>query len=280
MKFESRIPGSLLRPFVKSFMIIESDEGMVNRILPDTSIIMAFKYKGTTSSGMEDKLSLPTSAISGLTKSSRFVDYSKETGTLLVAFTEGGARSFSAMPLHELFGLHVSLDNFIQRRKVDTVVSQLAEAKQSSQKFALIEQFMLSQLREPQSDQLIHHAVQKIKRANGDLRIKDLATSLSISQDAFEKRFNRTIGASPKQFAKIVRLRNVINTYSRTKSLTDAALRAGYFDQAHFIKDFTAFTGKTPTDFFSVSRFAKSLIFYNDGFWQRDILRLFNISRR
>jgi methylphosphotriester-DNA--protein-cysteine methyltransferase len=110
---------------------------------------------------------------------------------------------------------------------------------------------MLSTLCETRSDPLILRAVQKIKRANGDLRIKDLVTSLSISQDAFEKRFNRAIGASPKQFAKIVRFRNLIKTYPQAKNLTDVALRAGYFDQSHFIKDFTAFTGTTPKDFFS-----------------------------
>ena len=255
MKVEIHTPGNVLRPFIKAFMIIESDEGMVNRILPDTSIIMAFRYKGATHTEIAGKTSLPASAVSGLTKSARLVDYSKETAALLVVFNEGGAPAFSGIPLHELFGLHVSLDNFIRCQKVETVVGQLAEARQNSQKISIVEHFMISELREPRSDQLIHCAVEKIKLANGDIRIKDLAASLSISQDAFEKRFNRTIGASPKQFAKIVRLRNLINVYPQAKSLTDAALRAGYFDQAHFIKDFTAFTGTTPKDYFSAPPF-------------------------
>jgi AraC-like DNA-binding protein len=48
-----------------------------------------------------------------------------------------------------------------------------------------------------------------------------------------------------------VRLRTLIQTYPQAKNLTDVALGAGYFDQSHFIKDFTAFTGTTPKDFFS-----------------------------
>jgi hypothetical protein len=31
--------------------------------------------------------------------------------------------------------------------------------------------------------------------------------------------------------------------------LTELAQDCGYFDQAHFIKDFKAFTGKTPTEY-------------------------------
>ena len=255
MKVEIHIPTDALRPFIKTFMMIESSDGMVNRLLPDTSIIMAFRYKGTTYAETGGGTPLPTSAVSGLTKSARLVDYSKEAATLLVVFNEGGAPAFSRVPLHELFGLHASLDNFIHRPKVDAVVGQLAEAKQSSQKISIVEQFLISELRELRSDQLIHGAVQKIKLASGDIRIKDLAASLSISQDAFEKRFSRTIGTSPKQFAKIVRLRNLINAYPQAKNLTDAALRAGYFDQAHFIKDFTAFTGTTPRDFFNAPPF-------------------------
>src|SRR3954467_3614820 len=103
-------------------MIIESDDGMVNRLLPDTSIVMAFRYRGTTYAEADGRTLLPTSAISGLTKSTRFVDYSKETAALLVSLHEGGARSFSGVPLHELFGLHVPLDNFIHRQKVEAVV--------------------------------------------------------------------------------------------------------------------------------------------------------------
>lgn len=256
MNVEIYTPGNVLRPFIKAFMIIETDEGIVNRILPDTSVIMGFRYKGATYAEADDVTALPPSAVSGLTKAARFVGYAKDTAVLLVMLNEGGAAAFSSVPLHELFGLHVSLDNLWQRHQVEAVTEQLAEARQNAQRFAIVEQFMLSHLRGLQSDALIQRAVQTIRHINGDIRIKPLAASLSISQDAFEKRFNRIIGTSPKQFAKIVRLRNVIDTYAQAKNLTDAALRAGYFDQAHFIKDFTAFTGKTPGDYFSASSFA------------------------
>lgn len=251
MQVEIYTPRKVLQPFIKSFMIIESGDGAVNRLLPGTSIVMAFRYKGATYMEAEGRTPLPTSAVSGLTKSARLVDYSKETAALLVSFNEGGAAAFSDMPLYELFGLHVSLEYFTRRQKLDRVIGRLAEAKDNAKKFSIVEQFMISELDACQPDRLIACAVQKIKLANGDIRIKDLATSLSISQDAFEKRFNRTIGTSPKQFAKIVRLRNVIDTYDQAKNLTDAAQRAGYFDQAHFIKDFTVFTGEKPKDFFS-----------------------------
>jgi AraC-like DNA-binding protein len=255
MRVERHIPEGLLKPFIKSFTIIESEDGMVNRILPDTSIVVAFRYKGTTFAGAEDKTRLPASAISGLTKSARFIGYSKETAALLVQFRETGAVAFSDEPLHELSGLHVSLDNLLRRQKLQDIEEQLAEAKNNLRRFSIVEHFILSELKEQRSDPLIIAAVQKIKSARGDIRIKDLITSLPISRDPFEKRFRQAIGTSPKQFARIIRLRDLIGKYPQTKNLTEVAFSAGYFDQAHFIRDFKSFTGQTPKDFFKSPSF-------------------------
>ncbi len=84
----------------------------------------------------------------------------------------------------------------------------------------------------------IGDAVRIIKQHNGVVRVKELAASLHISQDAFEKRFRALIGSTPKQYASIIRLRNLITKYPGYASLTEATYQAGYFDQSHFIKDF------------------------------------------
>jgi methylphosphotriester-DNA--protein-cysteine methyltransferase len=102
---------------------------------------------------------------------------------------------------------------------------------------------------------LINHAIEKIKLSHGMIRIHDLLADLPISRDPFEKKFRRLVGTSPKQYAALIRMRHVIDSYTAHHSLTDTAHAAGYFDQAHFIKDFKAFTGETPLAFFKSSRF-------------------------
>ena len=118
------------------------------------------------------------------------------------------------------------------------------------QRIAIVERFLLAELKKPAHDGLVLHTIQKIHTANGDIRIKDMLTDLHISRDPFEKRFRRITGTSPKQFAVIVRLRHLIDHYAKAASLTDVAYASGYFDQAHFIKDFRSFTGQTPHAFF------------------------------
>ena len=254
MNVETYLPADILKPFIKYFLIIESENGMENRILPATSIVMAFRCKGKVM--LEDggiHSSLPVSGITGLQKAPRFVSYSKKAATLLVLFEEGGAAAFFKEPLHEIFGINVPLDNLIHRPKLIEMEERLAGAENNAQRVFLVEKFLLSELKEAQSDRLILSAVQRIKAANGNVRIKDLVKTLPVSLDPFEKRFRRLVGTSPKQFSAIVRFRNLIARHSPEEDLTDAAHAAGYFDQAHFIKDFKSFTGQTPHDFFKSS---------------------------
>lgn len=251
MKIKYYPPTDILKPFIKTFMIIESEEGRQNKILPDTSIVMALRYKGDIcygNNGIEN--SLPSAVITGIQKKTRIINYSKHSGNLLVLFTETGATAFFKTPLHELFEQSLSLDYFLHSQTLKDTEEQLYEAKNDEQRIVRIETMLIAALKNTRIDLLIKNAVQKIKAARGNIKVKELAQSLFISQDAFEKRFRRRIGTTPKQFSSIIRLKSIIETYPRQKSFTEAAYAAGYFDQAHFIRDFSAFTGQTPAHFF------------------------------
>jgi methylphosphotriester-DNA--protein-cysteine methyltransferase len=100
-------------------------------------------------------------------------------------------------------------------------------------------------------DKLVLAALALIHRSKGNIRIKELTEQLFISQSPLEKRFRQVVGASPKKFASIVRLKNIIQQYDTVNSLTELGYENGFYDQAHFIKEFKAFTGDTPEKFFS-----------------------------
>jgi len=256
MNIEAHIPSELLRPFVKNYLLIESDDGTINRVLPGTSLAIAFRYKGQVNYIADNNSeSVPASAISGLRRSVRLINYLKDTATVIVMFKEAAAAAFFKEPLYELFEESVSLDNFSSRQQISVIEEQLAGAKNNSQRIAVIEQFLLSKLYNPKSDTLVSAAVQKIYSAKGILQINELARTLYISNDAFEKRFRRAVGTSPKQFSSIVRMISVINKGRKQQTFTDMAFDAGYFDQPHFNKEFKLFTGQTPADFFKSPSF-------------------------
>lgn len=249
-------PSPVLMPFIREFITIESDLGMDSNILPDTSMMMAFRYKGKVHNIEGEKTeTLSSAAISGLRRSYRLVHYSREAANLLVAFKESGLAAFSKLPAHELFQLTISAENLFSTTRLNEILQRLAEAKTNKARIDNIEGFLLQHLTTNKPDPLVGEAIRSIKQQNGIVRIKDLASSLHISQDPFEKRFRARVGTTPKQYASIIRLRNIIQTYPTYSSLTEASYEAGYFDQSHFIKDFRLFTGLTPKDFFKSSQY-------------------------
>jgi Adenosine deaminase len=256
MKFEEYKPTEILRPFIKTYRIVESEDEMTNRVLPNTSLAIAFRYKGQVSYVSDNtQQRLPTSTISGLRKSVRLIHYLKDSATIIVLLKETGARAFFNEPLYELFEESISLDTFINQHKIALIEEQLAEAQSSIQRIAIIEQFLLSKLCINTPDKLIATAVEKIHSTKGAIKIKELAETLYISNDAFEKRFRKVVGTSPKQFSNIIRLELIAKQKQLTENFTEIAFNAGYYDQPHFNKDFKLFTGQTPTEFYKSPSF-------------------------
>jgi len=152
--------------------------------------------------------------------------------------------------MHQLFGKLYTLDDFILGWQVDIIIAQLNEAITDTDRLKVIEHFLITRLNKKENDELIILAVALIKQYSGNIKITLIAEKLRISQSQLEKRFRRIVGASPKKFASIVRMRNVINIASNETNMTRLGLEAGYFDQAHFTKDFKSFTGLTPEKYF------------------------------
>ena len=253
MKYSKYLPSAVLQPHIREFILLESELYVDSRAIPDTAMIMSFRYRGKVAKLDGDrKEALPATGISGLRKTIRAFQYDKQTSNLLVVFKEGRLNAFTRLPAHELFGQNMSCDNIFPSSALNELLERLADAADDEGRIKMIEAFLIERLN-PRSrpDLLIGQALQVIQQQHGIIRIKELAASLYISQDAFEKRFRSLVGATPKQYASIVRMKDLIKNYPDYASLTDAAHRAGYFDQSHFIKDFRLFTGVAPKEFFS-----------------------------
>ena len=241
-----------LQPYIREFILIETDEITDSTVIPDTVLVMSLRYRGKVMKG-EDLL--PAIVVSGLRRSVRQFTYASHTANFLILFQEGGLSAFTRMPANSLFDQTISADNLFPRPELDRLAESLAEACTDAQRVQLVEAFLLDHRTNVRQDGVVGAAVQLIRQHNGIVRIHQLASALHLSQDPFEKRFRLLVGATPKQYASIVRLRGLIHNYPAYSSLTDASYEAGYFDQSHFIKDFRLFTGRSPKEFFQSGLF-------------------------
>jgi hypothetical protein len=184
--------------------------------------------------------------------------HNKSTGfDLGKAFSYGGIRFYPSI-FPALFETSAkTLTNKEQRLQI--IFPALAEflaatvGEGFSGKFPDVNQFFITYLqsRKPQLEERFFAAFIDILKQRGNLEIgKDIKTGLSPRQ--LRRFFNYYIGTSPKSFCQVVRFQCILNAMLASEGQVDHKVffDVGFFDQAHFIKNFTRFYGITPSKAF------------------------------
>jgi len=98
-------------------------------------------------------------------------------------------------------------------------------------------------------DMSLLHAVNMIKQTHGNISVSELTDRLEIHPKKLERLFVHNIGVSVKKFSKIIRFYNIhlVLNEEGLENLSDKVLDKGYFDQAHFNRDFKKLTGVNPS---------------------------------
>lgn len=75
---------------------------------------------------------------------------------------------------------------------------------------------------------------------------------IGLSQRQLRRYFEFYVGDTAKTFSQVVRFQNILNAKPSTQSLRQSKIffDMGYYDQAHFIKEFKNFYGVTPSKAF------------------------------
>jgi AraC-like DNA-binding protein len=81
-----------------------------------------------------------------------------------------------------------------------------------------------------------------------EARLAEVAGELGVSERHLRNLFAREVGLSPKHYARISRVRKVLDL-AGSRPWAEVASRAGFFDQAHMIGDFRSMMGVSPGAF-------------------------------
>lgn len=98
------------------------------------------------------------------------------------------------------------------------------------------------------ADHRLLQALDLILRAGGNIRLETELHS-GVSPRHLRRLFDFYIGESPKTFCKVVRFQQLLHNTPTADSLRAGKMfyDAGYYDQAHFIKEFKTLYGLPPT---------------------------------
>lgn len=145
-----------------------------------------------------------------------------------------GCFSFSNIPLEEA----------LPRHEMESLMA-------ATDKITWFNSYFTRQLqRSIPEDRLILDCLQQVQSGKID-RVQQLYNGYGISERQLLRRFNDTIGISPKVFIRINRFQKSLGTLrqSENRFLTGIAHQHNYTDQSHFIRDFKKFAGCCPSDY-------------------------------
>lgn len=96
---------------------------------------------------------------------------------------------------------------------------------------------------------------------HGQLPVKEAARKSGYSERQLNRLFYEQIGMNMKHYARLVRFNYVLKQMQKPHCFfAELSQQAGYFDQAHFDKDFKAISGVTPQNYLKTMS-----DFYYDG---------------
>lgn len=104
-------------------------------------------------------------------------------------------------------------------------------------------------------------AAAALKQAHGLLTLEALSAQEVYSPRHLNRVLGEYLGMGPKKFARLLRINAAIHLLDTGLPLTYLAQESGFYDQAHFIRDFQEVCGTTP------GRFRENMSdFYNEPF--------------
>lgn len=157
--------------------------------------------------------------------------------------TSAGELKNKIVDLESVLGNSVrTLDDFLCKK-----VSNLEMAESLNSFFSqLLKEF------ETRLYPMVMAATNWIMERNGLFKAEELIDFTGYNQRNIERAFHNLVGIAPKKLGSIIKLHHFLGEIKGTGSkynFTSNVFDAGYFDQAHLIREFRKITGLTPTTY-------------------------------
>jgi len=271
MHYETFEPHPDLASVVKCHWILEIPDGSQaprQRIVPDGCIEMCFilgddikRYTSETEFTLQ-----PRSMIIGQITTPYYVQPTGYVNSFAVRFYPYGFSNLIDTPIQKLADKDTPLHELFGEQTARNLEKAIIEASSTEERIKIAEDFLLSRLSEQSTiDQIVKSTIDTLYLTNGKASINSILKDEMHKRRNLERNFTKSVGISPKQLGKIIRLQAALQSILNQKdeSLTWIAYENDYYDQAHFIKDFKEFTGINPKEYLADDQMTLSSLIYS-----------------
>lgn len=172
-----------------------------------------------------------------------------------VSLTPLGARAVYGMPAAALAHQLVPLEELLGALGVE-LVDRLRTARTWAARFAALDELLLRAVGRSSGGERVFRARPEVAEAwrrlvaaRGRVQVGAVAAELGWSRRYLTERFHSEVGLLPKTFARVLRFEHAHELATAHDPLpwAEVAALSGYADQAHLVRDWREFTGRSPT---------------------------------
>lgn len=265
MKTTIYTPDTALRPFVKSFLILEG-EFKSNRIqptIPKGEPALFFPFNKPSNSyqfnnnvqvstdliGVDKPMLMGQSSVFGL------FNWSEDIHVIIVPMFPHTLSYFIRESAKTVTNCCYSLELLGIKSPDNALKEKLWEASSANNAIQLVEQYLLKSFYPTFDRQLptcVKPVLEWIERNQGLISIKDVASKFKISTRRLEQQFMDQIGISPIKYSRIIKFRSMIKAmlFSPKIDLFQLEEDFKYYDHSHLIRDFKQLVGMSPKAYF------------------------------
>jgi AraC-like DNA-binding protein len=195
------------------------------------------------------RLSVPPAFIVGPGVASYVTRVQVAQTVMTIHFRPAGARPFVGCPLGELENACAGLAD-LWGSDAESLLDQLNQTDSARRRVDLLEAFLLDRMRSqyvrPQPEVA---SVMVAAELNPSMRVSKAHDLTGLSAKRFNALFRSRVGLSPKAYLRVRRLQAALRALDTAAPGALIAADLGYFDQAHFVREFQGFAAITPTQY-------------------------------
>lgn len=258
MDYQIHPPQPKLERYVKYYWTLHNDDDTMphsrERVFPDGCIELIFNYGDPMKIFENDQaVTQPRNIVHGQLK--KFIEL-ESTGRIelfCARFQAAGFQPFIDFDVSDLTGRSMTIAE-IWGDEGKAFEAEMQSADTNEKRIATMENFLIHRMaKTKRMYPEISLCVDDIIASGGEITIDALAQKYNISKRHLERKFLSGVGLSQKLFARVVRFNNALQMIANKdfSTFTNVAHEGGFYDQAHFIRDFKDFTGLNPKQYFS-----------------------------
>lgn len=248
-------PSKEVESVIEGFYVFNRDQkNHTHLIFNDGFPVLVFLQnceETVTVTGTNDAFEIKAAWASAGSIKNVYIKYNNNTGRVFIV-------RFRPRAFYQLFGLDAQYFRYNPVAPFEYIaknnnfnIEEFFGHNSIEEKIAFVGAYVQHSFTQIDTPEILHKTLDYIHKIKGRSTVRSVTNDTGVNYKWLERNFVKNIGLLPKEY---IQLQRFIHAYlelvgSEDVDLMQIAVSNGYYDANHFLKDFKAYTGKTPLEY-------------------------------